>query len=231
MRNLDFSLTKENQLINVRWAREFFGKIFKGKEAKKYRIWNKSSFPFSPIEDMFAGSSVQAIFHFHIPKCEMLQNIILKTQTAIYPNNEIERILHNNAIKALLKTIGIQSQPIEFQGKMISLYGLKENFHFIARFVKWGSQQWPFAFERAMVHWEAHACSGEADVIIELDFIIDLKRIETAAWMPNGSLRIPMEELQFEINLEKVLNEEEYPTLTPIHNMEEVMEISSEEKI
>ena len=228
MRNLDFSLNKENQ-INVRWAKEFFEKIFKRKESKKYRAWNKSTFPFSPIEGMFANSSVQAIFHFHIPQCEMLQAIILATQERIYPNTDEERLLHGNAIKALLKVIGSQSQPIIIQDRMTSFFGHKENFNFTARFVNWGSQDWPYTFERAMIQWEAHTSSAEADIILEIDFIMDLSRIETASWMPNGTIRIPMEELQFGIDLNEILNEEIYPKLTPILVTDEVLEISSEE--
>ena len=229
LRNLEFSLTEKNHIINVRWTREFFSKIFTDKKARKFRIWNKTSFPFSPIEDMFAGSSVQIIFHFHIPECEMLQKIIVETQTTIYPKDEETSQLHYNAVKALLKIIGKQSQPIRINERMISIFGHKENFNFATRFVSWGSKEWPFTFERAMVNWEAHVNSAEADIVLEVDFLTDLAKIETASWAPDGKMRIPFDDLTFGIDLQNVLNEEIYPVLTPLNNETNCLEISSEE--
>lgn len=227
MRNLQHELSENYEIQGVRWTRKFIQKIFKKNFESKNQTWRKNSFPMSPTEGLFAGNSVQMILNFHIPRSPSLQEILLELQSVLYPNSKDELTLNENAIKATLKMIGEQSQAVILNGKCFSFYGHKNNFCRANRFTILGSLDWPFEFQRAMVHWDAYTDEEDADILLKIDFFMDLSKIETATWMDDGQLRIPMEDVDLDFDLDAVLGKEILPNLSEI-NEDEIMEISSD---
>lgn len=226
MRNLHFELSEKHEIQKVRWTRRFIRKIFKKNFESKNQFWRKTAFPLSPIENFFAGNSVQLILNFHIPQSPSMQEILIDLQAKIYPDSKEKLKLHNNAIKATLKMIGEQSQTIILDGKCVSFFGHKENFCHVNRFTVMGNLDWPFEFQRAMVQWDAFTEEAEADILLTVDYFMDLSKIETATWMSDGQLRIPIEDIELEFDSKSVMEKEKLPLLLSI-NDEEILEISS----
>ena len=226
MRNLTFDLTEDFDIINVKWKEKFIRKIFKKNFTAKNRAWKKLSFPISPMEGLFANSSVQVTLNFHIPESPSLQQISIELQSVVYPDSEEELNLRRNAIRATLKMIGEQSQTLILKEKCMSFFGHKENFRHANRFTILGCDRWPFEFQRAQVRWDAYTEDAEADILLTIDFFMDLSKIETATWIENGEIRIPMEDFELNFNVNEVLNKEQYPELAMLNNSE-IFDVSS----
>lgn len=226
MRNIQYNISENFEIHEVCWTRKFIQRIFKKNFESKNHFWKKTSFPLSPTEDLFAGNSVQTILNFYIPRSPSLQEILVNLQAVIYPNSKEELSLNENATKATLKMIGEQSQTLILKGRCMSFYGHKDNFCYVNRFTILGSQNWPFEFQRAMVHWDAYSDEAEADILLKIDYFMDLSKVETATWMNDGQLRIPTEDVELDFDLNLVLENEKLPLLSKLEN--EVMEISSD---
>lgn len=226
MKNLIFEITEDFDIINVRWKEKFIRKIFKKNFASKNHAWEKVSFPMTPMLDLFANNSVQLMLNFHIPKSPSLQQILIELQSVIYPTSEEELNLRRNAVRATLKMIGEQSQTLILKKKCMSFFGHKENFRHVNRFTILGCDQWPFEFQRAKVRWDAYTEDSEADIILTIDFFMNLSKIETATWIENGDIRIPIEDVELHFNFNEVLNREQYPDLAVLNNSD-ILEVSS----
>ena len=221
MKNLTFELSENFEIQQVKWKREFMRKIFKKNFASKIIPWRKATFPMSPVEDLFAGNSVQTLLHFHIPETPAMQEILIELQEAIYPRSAEELNLQSKATTATLKMIGKQSQALNLKGNYVSFFGHRRNFCSANRFTSIGSETWPFEFQRAKVRWEAHTNQDDADIILEIDFFLDLSKVETATWMEDGRVRIPPDDVELCFDLRWVINAEILPPLTKIENTED----------
>lgn len=227
MKNLTFELSENFDIQKVRWKRNFIRKIFKKNFASKIIPWRKVTFPMPPTENLFAENSVQTVLNFHIPEGPSMQEILIELQDTIYPNSHDELNLRQKATIATLKMIGKQSQTLILKGRCVSFFGHKDNFCSANRFTSIGSETWPFEFQRAKVCWEAHAENNDADIILEIDFFLDLSKIETATWMEDGRIRIPPDDVELCFDLKWVMLNELLPPLTKIAGTDEQMEISS----
>ena len=180
----------------------------------------------NPTENLFAGNSVQLVLNFHIPQSPSHQEILIKLQSVIYPNSESELQLRENAMQATLRMIGRQSQAVVLDDSCCSFFGHKKNFCHTNRFTILGSEDWPFEFQRAKVCWDAFKNDEEADIVMTMDYFMDLSKVETVTWIENGEVRIPIDDVEFNFNIENIMEKENYPDLSILDD-HEILEISN----
>ena len=179
---------------------------------------------------MYGDSSVQLILSFHMPKNDERTLWSQGIQNIIYANSSEQYDAQKHAVKAILRMISRQSQCLELGNEMISFFGHEENFYQKSRLVSWGNTRWPFRFLRAMVRWEAHAWNEEADIMVEVDFYLDINRDHRIEWRKNGKIRLP-KTINYRFQYQMVINDEELPELTVIDSAtDEPTYISSEDE-
>ena len=132
-------------------------------------------------------------------------------------------------MQSTLKMIGRQSQTMILGNSCFSFFGHRENFCYANRFTILGSEDWPFEFQRAKVCWDAFKNEEEADIVMTVDYFMDLSKVETVTWIENGEVRIPIDDVELDFNIEEIMGRENYPDLSILDD-QEVLEISNNSK-